>query len=179
MTHSDSEPKQEVSKNLESRILSHITKHPGIHFNDLHRALNLAPGTLQYHMYRLVRDKKVIVIRGEYKTLYFPPKLIDPADQKIIILLRQRIPRTLLLILLEQSEKSGHELTKLLNITKSTLSYYIKRLTKLGVLKIKIEGREKRYSVNQPDRIANLLIKHKKSFGDELVDRFVDLWVRI
>lgn len=166
-------------KTLDSKIIEYINKNPGVHFNDLLRALNLAAGTLQYHLNKMEQQKQIIVIRKEYKTLYFPPSLRDPQDQKIMILLRQKIPRNLLLILLEHKEKSGHELTKLLSITKSTLSYYTKRLEELGILKTAIEGREKRFSVAQPEKVAQLLSEHKKSFSDELVDRFVDLWVRI
>lgn len=170
---------QKNEENLDSVILKYITKTPGVHFNDLQRALDLAPGTLQYHLNRMEKGGKVIVIRKEYKTLYFPISIRDPADQKIIIMLRQRIPRTLLLILLEHTEKTGHELKDSLKITKSTLSYYTRHLEKLGILNIKIEGREKRFSVSEPERVAKLLSEHKKSFGDEMVDRFVDLWVRI
>jgi predicted transcriptional regulator len=155
-------------ENLDSVILKYITKTPGVHFNDLQRALDLAPGTLQYHLNRMEKGGKVIVVRKEYKTLYFPISIRDPTDQKIIILLRQRIPRTLLLILLEHTEKTGHELKDSLKITKSTLSYYTRHLEK-----------EKRFSVSEPERVAKLLSEHKKSFGDEMVDRFVDLWVRI
>ena len=36
-----------------------------------------------------------------------------------------------------------------------------------------------RYSLKEPKRIAELIKRHKKSFGDELVDRFVEVWVRI
>jgi DNA-binding transcriptional ArsR family regulator len=74
---------------------------------------------------------------------------------------------------------TGHELTELLNITKSTLSYYTHHLEKLDVIDIIVDGREKRYSVKDPARITELIKKHKKSFGDELVDRFVEVWVRI
>ena len=75
--------------------------------------------------------------------------------------------------------KSGLELAGLLKITKSTLSYYTKRLVVLDILSIKTEGREKRYSVNNPKRAAKLLKEYQISFGDEVVNRFVDLWVRI
>ena len=170
---------QKDIKTVAGKILSYISKHPGVHFNDLQRALDLAFGTLQYHLNQMERKNKIIVLRKEYKTLYFPPAFRDPINQKIMIFLRQRIPRALILNLLEHSEKPGHELTQLLKITKSTLSYYTSRLEKLGILKIKVVGREKLYSVNRPERVAKLLSVYRKSFGDELVDRFVELWVRI
>ena len=170
---------QDDKKNANAQILSYIKQNPGVHFNDLVRALKFAPGTLQYHLTRMEKEKEIIVLRKEYNTLYFPRSLENPLDQKIMILLRQRIPRNLLLILLEHKIKSGQDLIKSLKITKSTLSYYIRRIEKLGILIIHIKGREKLFSLDRPERIARLLQEHKKSFGDELVDRFVDLWVRI
>ncbi len=179
MPKREPEEKHQGSISIPKSILEYITNHPGVHFNDLLRALDLAAGTLQYHLNQMERKHKIIVLRKEYKTVYFPTTMDDPIDQNIIVLLRQRISRTLLMILLEHSEKSGSELTKLLKITKSTLSYYTSRIEKLGLLKTKVVGREKRFSVKQPERIARLLTEHRKSFGDEVVDRFVELWVRI
>jgi predicted transcriptional regulator len=167
------------TESLVAVIMKYITAHPGIHFNELHRVLNLAPGTLQYHLNRLEHNGKIIVLRMEYKTMYFPPGVSNPLDQKIMVLLRQELPRKLILHLLEKKERSGKELLELLKVTKSTLSYYTKRLEKLEVLKITISGREKRYSVTRPERIAQLITDYKKSFGDKMVDRFVELWVRI
>jgi predicted transcriptional regulator len=164
---------------VEDDIINYITTHPGVHFNDMLRGLGIAAGTLQYHLNRMETKKEIIVLRKEYKTLYFPVSLKDPVDRKILVFLRQQIPRTMLLILIEHPDKTGHELTKLLKITKSTLSYYTKRLGELDIIKIKVEGREKHYSVTHPGRIAKLLTEHKKSFSDEMVDRFVDIWVRI
>lgn len=170
---------QKDEKSLADDILSFVKDHPGVHFNNILQILELSPGTLQYHLNRMERAKNVIVLRKRYYTRYFPLSMDDTVNQNIIILLRQRIPRKLLLILMEQPGKAGHELTQLLKITKSTLSYYTKRLEEIGVLNVNIEGREKRYSVIKPERIAQLLIEHKKSFKDEMVDRFVELWVRI
>jgi predicted transcriptional regulator len=166
-------------KNIALDILSYIKNNPGQHYNNILRALKLAPGTLQYHLNRMERANEIIVIRKKYYTRYFPVSMKHPLDQKIMVLLRQNIPRQLFLILLEDSEKSGHELSDLLNVTKSTLSYYMRHLEKLDILNIKSEGREKLYSLKNPKRIAELLRIHKKSFGDEMVDRFVEVWVRI
>ena len=171
--------KQLEKSSVATAILAYITKNPGVHFKDLNRTLHLAPGTLQYHLNRMEESNIVIVQRKKYHTSYFPPSMKDPLDQKIMVLLRQDIPRKLIILLLEKSEKSGLELAKSLKITKSTLSYYTKRLVELGILSIKIEGREKRYSVTNPQRTGNLLKDYKSSFGDEVVNRFVDLWVRI
>lgn len=179
MGNGDQKQVEKESESLATDIISHIKKHPGVHFNDLTRALNIAPGTLQYHLNRMERDKSVIVLRKEYYTRYFPSTMEDPKDQKIMVLLRQKLPRKLLIILLEESNKTGQELIKLLKITKSTLSYYTRRLEKLEILKTEVEGREKRYSINEPERIAKLLNDFKKSFADEMVDRFVEVWVRI
>lgn len=160
-------------------IVTYIKKNPGNHFNNLQRALSLAPGTLQYHLNRMEKANEIVVVRKQYYTRYFPSSMKDPADRKLMVLLRQKIPRTLLMLLIEHSGRTGTELARSLNINKSTLSYYTTRLEKLGVIKIQSKGREKRFSVNQPERISKLLSDYKKSFGDEMVDRFVDLWVRI
>lgn len=170
---------QKNKKEIALNILSYISNNPGIHFNKMQRTLNVAAGTLQYHLNRMERAEKIIVVRKKYYTRYFPVTMKHPIDQNIMVILRQNLPRKLILILLESSERTGHELTELLNITKSTLSYYIRQLERLDVIKINVIGREKRYSIKNPNRITNLLKKHKKSFGDDMVDRFIEVWVRI
>ena len=179
MARNKKQRKQSETRPVAAAILAYITKHPGVHFKDLNRALQLAPGTLQYHLNRMEESQTIIVLRKKYITSYFPTSMKDPLDQKIMVLLRQEIPRTFIILLLEENDKPGSELVKSLKITKSTLSYYTKRLVELGILSIRIKGREKRYTVNNPERTAKLLKEYKKSFGDELVNRFVDLWVRI
>jgi predicted transcriptional regulator len=170
---------ERYKKRISYNIIQYITNNPGQHYNNILRALNIAPGTLQYHLNRMERSNDIIVVRKKYFTRYFPISMENPVDQKIMVLLRQNIPRKLLIILLEESEKTGHELTDLLNVTKSTLSYYMRHLEKLEVLNIDVKGREKIYSLKDQTRIAELLSKHKKSFGDDMVDRFVEVWVRI
>jgi predicted transcriptional regulator len=179
MARNTRQRKQLEKKSVATAILAYITKNPGVHFKDLNRALNLAPGTLQYHLYKMEQVEDIRVLRKQYFTSYFPPSMKDPLDQKIMVLLRQNIPRNLIILLLEKSEKSGLELATSLKITKSTLSYYTKRLVELDILSIKVEGREKRYSVNNPERTTKLMKDYKESFGDKVVNRFIDLWVRI
>jgi predicted transcriptional regulator len=169
----------EDKKEMALQIISYIDNNPGQHYNNILRALKIAPGTLQYHLNRMERAKKIIVVRKKFYTRYFPKTMKHPVDQNIMVVLRQKIPRNLLLLLMEGSDKTGHELAELLNVTKSTLSYYTRQLEKLDVINITIDGREKRYSLKDPARIAELIKKHKKSFGDEMVDRFVEVWVRI
>ena len=179
MARNTRQRKQSETRSVGAAILAYIAKHPGVHFKDLLRELNLAPGTLQYHLNKMEKNQEIIIMRKKYFTSYFLPSMKDPLDQKTMVLLRQNIPRKLIILLLEKSERPGFELTKSLKISKSTLSSYAKRLIELGILNIKAEGREKNYSVNDPQRVVKLLREYKKSFGDEVVDRFVEVWVRI
>jgi predicted transcriptional regulator len=175
----ETEENEKDNKKVAMKLISYINNNPGQHYNNILRALKLAPGTLQYHLNRMEREGKVIVVRDKFYSRYFPESMKHPIDRNIMVVLRQKIPRKLLLILLDNGERTGYELAESLKITKSTLSYYIRHLDKLDIINIEIDGREKRYSLKDPKRIAQLIKKHKKSFADELVDRFVEVWVRI
>jgi hypothetical protein len=60
-----------------TRTADHIRTHPGIHFNALVRALDLAPGQTQYHLKRLLADNTVVAEHLYGRTHYYPPDYND------------------------------------------------------------------------------------------------------
>lgn len=50
-----------------------VYDHPGIHFSELVRQLDLAPGQVQYHLKRLRAEDSVVDERLYDRTHYYPP----------------------------------------------------------------------------------------------------------
>ena len=64
-------------------------------------------------------------------------------------------------------------------ISKSTLSFHMKKLTDAGIVTATKDGRETFYEVKDPDSVARVILTYKASFLDSVVDRFADVWLEM
>ena len=60
-----------------ARIVRHVSRHPGVHFNELVRTSGLAPGQVQYHMRKLLGAERLVDEHVAGRTHYYPPKYDD------------------------------------------------------------------------------------------------------
>jgi len=178
-------------------IYDFILKNPGLHLRELSRRTNIPYGTLLHHL-KYLKRLGVISEKNEkgYLRIYTQDNL-GTRDKEILGLLRQKIPCRIILFLFFNFSFSRKELTKELNESPATLTYYINKLLEMNVIeeayvkdgKIfpfpinpqkpldkqtyidkRPQGREKFYRrKNQQvlDKIYKLLITHKNSLADK------------
>ncbi|MBM4248912.1 MAG: transcriptional regulator [Euryarchaeota archaeon] len=159
------------------RIFEFVSAHPGVHFRELQRQLDLPVGALDYHLKYLERHE-VLVSRAEgHYTRYYARDRFDPASKAVLSFLRQDLPRGIILFLLQNPKSAHGAILENFTVTGATLSYHLKRLCGEGVLSVARDGRESTYEVVDPDKVADLLITYRRSFLDELVESFVAAWV--
>ncbi|MEM4728752.1 MAG: helix-turn-helix domain-containing protein [Thermoplasmata archaeon] len=159
------------------RIFEYLTLNPGVHFRELQRALGMPVGALDYHLKYMVK-KEILVAREEgHYTRYYPRDRFDPASKAILSFLRQDLPRGILLFLLRSPGATHGEILASFSVSGPTISYHLKRMVEAGVLVSRREGRETRFEVLEPEKVADLLITYRRSFLDELVESFVAAWV--
>ena len=77
------------------RIAAHVAREPGVHFNELVRALDLAPGQTQYHLDRL--DLTADEWFG--RTHYYPPGY-NEWERAALALLRRETAADIVSVLL-------------------------------------------------------------------------------
>lgn len=160
-------------RSVRERMLEEVRRHPGSSARDLQRHLGLAWGETAYHLDRLFRTGALRRERGGWRDYYFPPELTW-VDRRILQSLRSPAERALLLAVLQKPGSSYAELVQATGLGRSTASFHLRRLTELGRLSIEGVGMEKRFTVVESERTRALLAQYAASFGDELVDRFVD-----
>ena len=80
----------------------------------------------------------------------------------------------------ERGERRGGltplELMGKLGLKPSALSYYLSRMRKLGVLEKRKVGKNVFYVLTDPAEVLKVLISHRESFMDRLVNSFMDGW---
>ena len=121
---------------LETRrkIYKYILKYPGLHLQELIRRLNLPNGTLRYHL-RYLEKRNLIKSKPEdgYVRFYITNN-IGNDQKKIFHILRQEVPRNIILYLLLLGCASQIEISKSLEKHPKTIEFHLKKLLNKGII---------------------------------------------
>jgi len=157
-----------------TRLREHVHDNPGTHFNALTRALDLAPGQVQYHLRKLRRRDAVVEERLYGKTHYYPPD-VEPWGRRALALLRRETARDVVLVVLETGPARPSTVAEEVGIARSTLSYHTGRLVEQGLIEKRDDDGTVRLAVTRPTETARLLDEIAPSLPERLVDRFTRL----
>lgn len=164
---------------LDSRrkIFRHIERNPGLHLRGLQRTLGMPLGTIEYHLHQMEKVG-LIVSRddGRFKA-FFAKDGLDRRDKDILYYVRQEMPRQIVIQLLMAPRLTHSELTASLPVSASTCSFHLKKLVKAEIVDEERVGRSKRFTVREAERVAGVLVRYRRSFLDDLVDRFARAWL--
>ena len=171
--------KEGLDLEIRRKIYTYIVKSPGLHERALARELDLPLSTLDYHLYYLKkRDLLHASSDGRY-TRYYPVGKIGVKDKKVLALLRQSVPRRIVLFLLLNPNSSHGEIGEHARVAPSTTSFHLKKLTELQIISREKIGMSSLYTISEPEYISDILISYKKSFLDKAVDQFIGTWLEL
>jgi len=169
---------KEDSLALETRrnIYNLILGNPGLHEREIARKMGLSLSTLDYHLHYLEKREMVVSKKDGRYTRYFASFKVGTLDKKIIAILRQKTPRSIILFLLTNPDSIHKDICRGVKKSPSTISFHLKKMVNAGIIEATSLGRETAYSVNNSDEVIKLLISYKNTFLDGAVDRFVETW---
>lgn len=158
-----------------ARIVTYVSAHPGVHFNDLITALDLARGQVQYHL-RWLLDQDVLVREELYgRTHYFSPEY-DDWERGMLALVRRETARDIIGYLIEHGSSRPNPVANELGIARSTLEWHLDRLIEQDIVKKRRDTRNRVTLVlARPEATGQLLREITPSLPDRLVDRFTRL----
>jgi predicted transcriptional regulator len=164
--------------NLENRrkIYEFVSKHPGTHMREMERELSMPPGLLSYHLDYMAKRGVLKSEDDGYRKSYFPSDRFHLLDRRTISLLRQPVPRKIVLHILIQGPSTFNRLLKEMTCAKSTLSYHLGRMIRREVLGVEKRERESWYFIKDEYATADLLIALRESLECDAVDRFSEIW---
>jgi predicted transcriptional regulator len=161
------------------RIYQHLQRFPGAHMREIGRELNIPMGTLEYHLHYLVKADLLTTRQDPRYTRYFATGGLSRQEKDVLAVLRQKVPRQIAAhLLLHPGASHGHILTQF-SLSASTLSFHLKKLVKTGIVSQEKAGRENLYRVVDPQLVAKVLIQHRESFFDDVIDRFAGVWLTL
>ena len=144
---------------------------------EIGRDLEIPMGTLEYHLHYLVKADLLTIRQDPRYTRYFATGELSRREKDVLAVLRQKVPRQIAAhLLLAPGSSHGALLTKFA-LSGSTLSFHLKKLVRTGIAQQEKSGRENLYRVVEPDLVARVLIQHRATFFDDVVDRFADVWM--
>ncbi len=157
------------------RIHNHVETHPGTHFNELTRALDLAPGQVQYHIRKLQRRDELVAESLYGKTHYYTPEYGE-WERGALAVLRRETARDILFYLLDEDDTAPAEVTESLDIARSTLEWHLDHLVEQEL----VEKRRDMHNhvtltVRHPTETVRLLEEITPSLPERMVDRFTRL----
>lgn len=159
------------------KIFNVIEQNPGLHFREIQRRTNFAVGSLQYHLDYLVKKHLIrIEKRGKF-TRYYSVRGPQLGEAELTMsLLRQESLRKIIIFLLTKRRANNTRIAEALALSPSTVSWHLDKLVNAGIIEKKRKGRKIFYKLINPEQAAMLLQAFRKSFLDELVDNFVEVW---
>ncbi|QZP37813.1 winged helix-turn-helix transcriptional regulator [Halobaculum magnesiiphilum] len=156
------------------RVADYVVANPGLHFNELVRRLDLAPGQAQYHLRRLARADRVVGEQVSGRTHYFDPAL-DPLERRRIALFRRETARDAVVELLD-APASPDAVAEAVGVARSTLEHHLDGLVDAGVVEKRRDSRGRvTLALTDPEATARSLRRIEPSLPDRLLDRFTRL----
>jgi len=160
------------------RIYDLIQSRPGTYLREMERELGMQVGMLSYHL-RVLTEAGMVRAEQEGNHLrYFPSEGFILTDRKLLAYLRNRSTRAILLHTLDRGSVSFSELVTLTGVSKSTLSYHLKRMSATGLVTMS-RGNTTTVRVVDPEKVMNLLIWVREDVEQDAADALIDVWNRL
>ncbi len=163
---------------VRKKIYNSLKRSPGLHFRELQRRTKLATGSLQYHLDYLLK-RHLLKQEKDLKFTRFYLVRDSFENQKEMNVLRQESLRKIVLLLLEKKRANNSQVSRWIGVSPSTASWHLSKLVEKGIVEKTKKGRKTVYTLIEPEKAKEILVKYKRSFLDEMVDNFVEVWQQI
>lgn len=172
------------------KIYEFIMENPGLHFREIARNLNIPNSTLRYHLNYL---KKRGYLTHEFEngySRYYIVQNVSANDKKLINILRETVPRNIILYLTLYPYSSQTDVRNFVNKWRqhpskigyyldkhhTTLGFHLKKLIEEEIIDCSEEGTEIKYTLKNPEEVIDLLIRYDKTLLEEAYGRVLK-WV--
>jgi len=150
-----------------NEIYNCILEHPGLHLGGLSRKMDIPKSTMNYHLNLLKKRGLLVKKPEEGYTRYYIANKIGKTDKKILHLLRQTVPKEIIIFLLLHRDSSQIKISKNLKKHPTTTSFHLNKLMNIDIIETIPNGNETIYRIKNPQHISDLLIKYGESLFDD------------
>lgn len=169
------------------KIYDFISKNPGLHFREISRELSMPASTLFYHIKYLIKRGFLFKEFVNGYSRYYRLEEISNTDKNLFNILREPVPRNIVLYLLfcpvsskkdmitfaKKWKKHPSKIGFHLNKHRTTINFHIDKLIEEGILGTKNKGKEVKYFVLKPKEVLDFIIRYKESLLTDAYDLFL------
>jgi predicted transcriptional regulator len=163
------------------KLLSFIQDNPGCHLRKIKREVGISMGTVQYQLDKLEKIGKVTSTRRGFYKYYFPVGLFKDNEKDILEVLTHETARKILMFILEQKNPTQTDIVNNVKISARSISWHVRRLIDIKIIKETKDGRYKRYQLleSDPKYIITLLRNYYPSIWDKWSMRVVEMFLSL
>ena len=154
------EGSRQPKDNTTDQILRFIEENPSCHLRKIKKELDLAMGTVQYHLDRLEKAGRITSQKQGLHKHYFLVGAFEENEKQLLEVLSNETAREILMFIIEQKYPSQSEISKHIAISSPSVSWQIKRLQDYGVIEEIREGKFKRYKLRGDSKQFVALLKN-------------------
>ena len=154
------EGSRQPKDNTTDQILRFIEENPSCHLRKIKKELDLAMGTIQYHLDRLEKAGRITSQKQGFHKHYFLVGAFQENEKQLLEVLSNETAREILMFIIEQKYPSQSEISKHIGISSASISWQIKRLQDYRVIEEIKEGRFKRYKLHGDSKKFVALLKN-------------------
>lgn len=170
-------PHGSAPRDARTQVLGFVRQYPGVHVREVERQLGLSSKLANYHLLALEQDGKVERIQ-EKGYSRFLPRVTKPRwsarDIAFLCLMRRGVAFRITLLLLSRGEMTAGDLSLALELAKPSTTYHLHLLEDDRIVAVEPRGRQRWYSLADPDRVRGLLADFTPLPED--LDPFAKVW---
>jgi predicted transcriptional regulator len=160
------------------KIYEYVLEHPGSHFREIGRNMEIAIGDLQYHIDYLETMHYIISERHGFYKRFYPVRVYSDKQKAIMSALNRETPRKILMLLSQKPGVFHHEIASFVKLSPPTVSWNMKKLIEDGLVESRREGRNTRYFfVGSKQDVEEALKTYHSKFWLDWADRLADIWM--
>lgn len=172
----DEKEKKILELEVRKKIYTVVKEFPGCHFREIERKIGLSTGSVSYHLDYLTKRGLIKEDKEGNNSRYFT-RGFKSENKKMMGLLRQESVRKILIFLLTNNQGNHEQIVDFVKLSSSTVSWHLKKLENEHIIRFIKHGRKTCYDLLiDREEIISLLITHRESFLDTLVDNVVEMW---
>lgn len=165
----------EESFDVKVRLVRLVERYPGLHLRELAREADVSEALAGYHLDRLEDDDHIESRTEEGFRRFYPLEAPGPTEEEreLLAILRRQTPLEIVVYLIEEGPSSHAEITRQVDLAKSTVSYHLSNLQEAGLVE---RGDDDRFGLVDARRIERILLRWEPP--QDLTDKFAELWRR-
>jgi predicted transcriptional regulator len=132
-----------------SKVYTYIKTRPGAYISEIVERIGLDRGSVKYHIKTLEDQNKIEAYRDGGKTRYFENNFTyNEEEMKVISALQNGMNQKIISEILTGKCDTNVALAREFRVSKATVSWYVRNLKEIGLIKKKKKGRSIIYRIN-------------------------------